>query len=60
MIGLQRVIAFAMAAVMVCVFLVPLALQRHEPRLAAGLIVIFLGYAVFNVVLFVRMRRRRS
>jgi len=60
MIGFQRIIALAMAVVMVCFFLVPLALQRHALPLAVGLIVLLVIYLAFNVHLFLRMRKQKS
>lgn len=53
----QRVMALLMAAAMVFVFLVPLAMQRHDYRLAAIVVGVFILYVAFNAWLFVRMRR---
>lgn len=60
MIGFQRIIALAMAIVMVLFFLVPLAMQRHAVGLAVGLIVALAVYLGFNAWLFFRMRKQRN
>lgn len=56
----QRVMALLMAAAMVFVFLVPLAMRRHDYRIAAIVVAVFLGYLAFNAWLFVRMRRQNK
>jgi len=57
MAGLQRVIALIMAAVMTA-FLITLAMPRHDYRIAAIVIAIFIAYLAVNAWIFVRMRRR--
>jgi len=58
MIPFQRVIALAMAIVMVVFFLFPLALRQHATGLAAGLIAALVLYLAFNAWLFMRLRKR--
>ncbi|MBV9271277.1 MAG: hypothetical protein JO165_09285 [Candidatus Eremiobacteraeota bacterium] len=58
MIPFQRLIALAMAIVMVLFFLVPLALRQHATVLAGGLILALVVYLAFNAWLFMRMRKR--
>jgi len=60
MISFQRIIALAMAIVMVVFFLVPLALRQHATGLAAALISALVVYLAFNAWLFMRMRKRSS
>jgi uncharacterized protein YacL len=56
--GVQRVIALLMAAAMTFVFLVPLGMARHDYRIIAIVVAIFLCYLGVNAWIFVRMRRR--
>jgi uncharacterized membrane protein len=56
--GAQRIIALIMAAAMTFVFLVPLALSRHDYRIVAIVIAVFIAYLAVNAWIFVRMRRR--
>ncbi|HET6894464.1 MAG TPA: hypothetical protein VFH72_03685 [Candidatus Baltobacteraceae bacterium] len=56
----QRVMALLMAAAMVFVFLVPLAMRRHDYRIAAIVVAVFFAYLAFNAWLFVRMRRQNK
>lgn len=57
MIPLQRVFALLMAAAMVFAFLVPIAMKRHNDRIALLLVVLFFVYLAVNAWIFVRMRR---
>lgn len=47
----------AMGGAMVVLFFVPLALQRHQVRLAIILAVVFAAYLAFNVWIALRMRK---
>lgn len=58
MAGVQRVIAMLMAAAMVFVFLVPLAMRRHDYTIVAIVIAIFVLYLAVNAWIFARMRKR--
>lgn len=58
MAGVQRVMALLMAAAMVFIFLVPLAMARHQYVVVAIVITLFALYLAVNAWLFVRMRRR--
>jgi len=58
MAGVQRIIAMLMAAAMVFIFLVPLGMARHDYRIVAIVITIFIAYLAVNAWIFVRMRRR--
>lgn len=53
-----RVVTLLMFAVISFGLLVPMALQRHNPALAAGVAVAFAAYLVVNVVLWLRLKRR--
>lgn len=55
----QRIMALLMAAAMVFVFLVPLAMRRHDYRIAAVVVAVFFLYLAFNAWLFVRMRKSK-
>lgn len=55
----QRIMALLMAAAMVFVFLVPLAMKRHDYRIAAIVVGVFFLYLAFNAWLFVRMRKSK-
>lgn len=57
MVPLQRVVALAMAAAMVFIFLVPLGMRRHAYTLVAIVIAVFFVYLAVNAWLFVRMRK---
>ena len=52
----QRVMALLMALAM-AVFIVPIAVQRHQFIIAAIVICAFSAYIAFNAWLFVRMRK---
>lgn len=52
--------ALLMAAAMVFVFLVPLAMRRHDYRIAAIVVGIFFAYLAFNAWLFLRMRNSKK
>jgi hypothetical protein len=52
----QRVMALLMALAM-AVFIVPIAVQRHQLVIAAIVICAFSAYIAFNAWLFVRMRK---
>lgn len=54
----QRIIALAMAAAMTFIFLVPLGMARHDYRIVAIVITVFVAYLAVNAWIFVRMRRR--
>lgn len=56
----QRIMALLMAAAMVFVFLVPLAMKRHDYRIAVVVVGIFFVYLGFNAWLFVRMRNQKK
>ncbi len=56
----QRIMALLMAAAMVFVFLVPLAMRRHDYRIAAVVVIVFFVYLAFNAWLFVRMRHSKK
>jgi uncharacterized membrane protein len=58
MAGVQRVIAMLMAAAMVFIFLVPLAMRRHDYTIVAIVIAIFVLYLAVNAWIFARMRKR--
>lgn len=58
MAGVQRVIAMLMAAGMVFIFLVPLAMKRHDYTIVAFVIAVFCVYLAVNAWIFVRMRKR--
>lgn len=58
MAGVQRIIAMLMAAAMVFVFLVPLAMRRHDYTIVAIVIAVFLLYLAVNAWIFARMRKR--
>lgn len=58
MAGVQRIIAMLMAAAMVFVFLVPLAMRRHDYTIVAIVIAIFVLYLAVNAWIFARMRKR--
>jgi uncharacterized membrane protein len=58
MAGVQRVIAMLMAAAMVFIFLVPLAMRRHDYTIVAIVIAIFVLYLAINAWIFARMRKR--
>lgn len=47
-----------MAAAMVFVFLVPLAMRRHDYTIVAIVIAVFLLYLAVNAWIFARMRKR--
>lgn len=57
MIALQRAIALLVAAAMVFVFLIPLAMRRHDARLAIVVVALFFAYLAVNAWIFVRMHR---
>lgn len=52
----QRVMAMLMALAM-AVFIVPIAVQRHQLVIAAIVICAFCAYISFNAWLFLRMRK---
>lgn len=52
----QRVMALLMALAML-VFIVPIAMQRHQYLIAAIVICAFSAYIAFNAWWFLRMRR---
>jgi hypothetical protein len=52
-----RVVAILMGGVICFGVLVPLALQRRQEALAAGIAIVFAAYAIVNVVLWRRMNR---
>ena len=58
LVPITRVFTILMAGVLCFVLLVPLAVQRHNAPLAIGIGVVFIAYAVANVLLWQRMRRR--
>jgi hypothetical protein len=52
----QRLLTIAMAGAMVFLFFIPLAMQRHQGRLAGILVVVFAVYLAANVWMALRMR----
>jgi hypothetical protein len=52
----QRIMALLMAVAM-AVFIVPIAVQRHQLVIAAIVICAFSAYIAFNAWWFLRMRR---
>jgi hypothetical protein len=59
MIGFTRIMMTVMFAGICFLLIVPLALQRHEPAIAAGMIVLFVIYLFANVVIWRRMKQPR-
>ena len=55
----SRVIAVAMAAVLCFVLLLPMALQRHDTRLAFFVVAIFVAYILANAYLWMKLRAKR-
>jgi hypothetical protein len=53
-----RVVTLAMGGVLAFLLLVPMALQRHNTALAAGIGIVYIIYLIANVVLWQRMRPR--
>ncbi len=53
-----RIVALLMAAVVCFGLIVPLALQRHNIALAAGISGIFVIYAAANLILWLRLKPR--
>lgn len=53
---LQRVLALLMALAML-VFIVPIALQRHQLVIAAVVVCAFSAYVAFNAWWFVRVHK---
>ncbi len=51
-----RLLSVAMAGVLCGGVLVPLALANHKPLLAAGLVVVWIIYAVANVLAWRKLR----
>jgi hypothetical protein len=58
MIAFTRVMMVLLFGGVCFLLVVPLALQRHQTFIAVGVIVLFLGYVVANIVLWRRMTRR--
>ncbi|MGB8519302.1 MAG: hypothetical protein WCD38_03985 [Candidatus Tumulicola sp.] len=58
MFPVTRMLTVAMAGVVCFALLIPLALSRHNAALATFLIAIFAAYAIANVVLWIRLKRR--
>jgi hypothetical protein len=54
----SRIIAIVMSGVLCFGLLVPLALSRHLPALAAFIAALFLMYLIANIWLWRRMRPR--
>lgn len=52
----QRIFALLMALAML-IFIVPIAMQRHQFIIAAIVICAFSAYIAFNAWLFLRMRK---
>jgi len=57
MLPFARIVAIAMAAVVVFALVVPMALRRGDTAIAIGLSALFAIYLVANVVLMRRYRR---
>ena len=53
---LQRVLALLMALAML-IFIVPIAVQRHQLIIAAVVVCAFSAYIAFNAWWFLRMRK---
>jgi hypothetical protein len=53
---IQRVLALFMALAM-CIFIVPIAVQRHQLVIAALVVCAFSAYIAFNAWLFLRMHK---
>jgi len=53
-----RVVTLLMFAVICFGLLLPMALQRHNTALAAGVVVAFVAYLIVNVALWLRLKRR--
>lgn len=59
MVPFSRIITVVMFGAICFVLIVPLALQRHRPVIAVGIIVVFALYLVANIVLWRRMKLPR-
>jgi hypothetical protein len=55
-VSVQRVFALAMAAALL-LFILNIALQRHQYQVAAIVICVFSAYVAINAWIFVRMRK---
>ena len=55
-VAIQRVFALLMAAAML-IFIVPIAVQRHQMIIAALVVCAFSAYVAFNAWWFLRMRK---
>ncbi len=60
MIVLQRALALLVAGAMVFAFLIPLAMQRRDARLAFIVVAVFIAYLAVNAWIFTRMHRTRQ
>jgi hypothetical protein len=56
MVPFSRIITVVMFGAICFVLIVPLSLQRHQPVIAVGIIVVFVLYLVANIVLWRRMK----
>jgi uncharacterized membrane protein YsdA (DUF1294 family) len=56
MLPFSRIVALLIAGVLCFGVLLPMALARHVPALAAFIVVVFLAYLAANVVLWLRTR----
>ena len=54
----SRVLTMVMAGVVAFALLLPLAIERHNPWLAAGIVATFVAYLGANVLLWRRLRPR--
>jgi hypothetical protein len=55
-VSLSRLMVVLMAGVLCFTLLVPMAMRNHQPWLAGGVSIVFLAYAIANVVLWRRMK----
>ena len=58
MVPVTRIVTMLMMAVICFALLLPLAMERHNPLLAAAIVTIFVLYLGANVLVWLRMRRR--
>lgn len=59
MVPFSRILTVVMFGAICFVLIVPLAMQRHQPAIAAGIIVVYALYLVANIVLWRRMKSPR-
>lgn len=59
MIPFTRIFTVAMFAAICFVLIVPMALQRHNTMLAAGVSLAFIAYLIMNIFLWRRFQARK-